>query len=38
MTVSGKGDKSDNFHLVMVKPSQYDDDGYPRDARCTGAI
>jgi hypothetical protein len=29
MTVSGKDDKSSIFHLVMVKPSHYDDDGYP---------
>jgi hypothetical protein len=29
MTVSAKDDKSSIFHLVMVKPSHYDDDGYP---------
>ncbi len=29
MTVSGKDDKSGIFHLVLVKPSHYDDDGYP---------
>ena len=29
MTVSGKDDNSGIFHLVMVKPSHYDDDGYP---------
>jgi len=29
MTVSGKNDESGIFHLVMVKPSHYDDDGYP---------
>ncbi len=29
MTVSGKVDNSGIFHLVLVKPSHYDDDGYP---------
>ncbi len=29
MTVSGKDDNSGIFHLVLVKPSHYDDDGYP---------
>jgi hypothetical protein len=29
MTVASNGDERGIFHLVMVKPSHYDDDGYP---------
>jgi Radical SAM superfamily len=29
MAMADNGDNSGNFHLVMIKPSHYDDDGYP---------
>ena len=29
MSMASDGTRSDLFHFVMIKPSHYDDDGYP---------